>query len=926
MSEFYQVEAGKVLETLETTEEQGLSGQTAVQRLETTGFNELVETGRKSPWRIVWEQMTSIMVVILLVAAVISLVLGEYLDVIVITAIILINAAIGFQQEYKAEEAMSALKKMAVPLVKVRREGHVSEISARELVPGDIVLIEAGNLVPADLRLVSSTNLRVDESALTGESVPVEKDAAYVADSDLPLGDRRNMGYMGTVVTYGRGTAVVVDTGMETELGHIATLIQTTGQDLTPLQKRINQLSKGLAAAAVALVALVFIIGLLRGESFELMVLTGISMAVAAVPEGLPAVVTIALALGAQRMLKRRSLIRKLPAVETLGSVTVICSDKTGTLTENRMTVTILDVAGHKVQFVEDLRDRPASRLILEDEQLDLESQEMLQRYPALTLLLAGGALANDAVLEERNGEYEYVGDPTEGALVVAAARAGLLKDRLEQTFPREAEVPFDSERKRMTTAHAFPAEVEEISPEFKEIWNWSGFIGEFNHVVFAKGAVDSLVPICSGVWVDGDTEELNEHWIERIMAANNEQAEEGMRVLGVAVRTTDQVSADDGQEELENDMIFVGMVSMMDPARPEVKDAVQRCSEAGIRPVMITGDHPLTAGKIAAELGISQDGRIMTGQELEAIDDAELEKVVCEVDVFARVSPEHKLKIVKALEDQVEIVAMTGDGVNDAPALNASDIGVAMGITGTDVAKEASDMILLDDNFATIVAAVEEGRRIYDNIRKFFTYTMTSNAGEIWVMLIAPLIGMPFALLPLQILWVNLVTDGLPGLALSIEPAEENVMKRPPYPPDENVFGRGMARQILWVGILMGFVSLGVGYYFWLQGNPNWQTIVFTTLTLSQMGNALALRSERESLFKIGLLSNKSLLNAVLLTLVLQLAVVYVPFLQSVFKTNALSWQELLISLVLSTIVFWGVEVDKWIKRRSNRRAGKTS
>ncbi|MBK5107321.1 MAG: HAD-IC family P-type ATPase, partial [Anaerolineales bacterium] len=385
--------------------------------------------------------------------------------------------------------------------------------------------------------------------------------------------------------------------------------------------------------------------------------------------------------------------------------------------------------------------------------------------------------------------------------------------------------------------------------------------------------------------------------------------------------RTADQVAADDGQDQLERDMIFVGMVSMMDPARPEVKEAVRRCVEAGIRPVMITGDHPLTARKIAAELGIAEDGRILTGQDLEGMSDAELQKIVCEVDVYARVSPEHKLKIVKALEDQVEIVAMTGDGVNDAPALNASDIGVAMGITGTDVAKEASDMILLDDNFATIVAAVEEGRRIYDNIRKFFTYTMTSNAGEIWVMLIAPLIGMPFALLPLQILWVNLVTDGLPGLALAIEPAEKNIMQRPPYPPDENVFGRGMARQILWVGILMGFVSLGVGYYYWSQGNPNWQTIIFTTLVLSQMGNALALRSERESLFKIGLLSNKSMLNAVLLTLVLQLAVIYVPFLQSVFKTNALSWQELLISLLLSTIVFWALEIEKWFKRRSDRK-----
>jgi len=921
VNEFYQVDSSKVIEELETNVESGLSRKEADGRLEQYGFNELIETGRKSPWRILWEQMTSIMVVILIIAAVISLALGEYVDAIVIIAIILINAAIGFQQEYKAEEAMSALKQMAVPNVKVRREGHISEISARELVPGDIVFLESGNLVPADSRLVKTTNLRIEEAALTGESVPVDKDAEFVADKDLPLGDRFNMIYMGTVVTYGRGVAVVVETGMNTELGHIATLIQTSGQELTPLQKRINQLSKGLAVAAVALVGLVFLVGLVEGEPFELMLLTGISMAVAAVPDGLPAVVTIALALGAQRMLKRRSLIRKLPAVETLGSVTVICSDKTGTLTENRMTVTVLDVAGHRVEFVEDLRDKPARRLVLEDEELDLETEETLRRYPALTLLLAGGALANDAVLESRNGEFEYIGDPTEGALVVAAARAGMVKDRLETTFPRESEVPFDSVRKRMTTAHKFPSLHDEISPEFKRIWDWSGFIGEFSYVIFSKGAVDSLVPICDRVWVDDHTEPLNEHWIERILASNNEQAEHGMRVLGVAVNTVNEVQSSPSELDLENDLIFVGMVSMMDPARPEVKEAVHLSSTAGIRPVMITGDHPLTARKIAAELGISDNGKLLTGQELEAMDLSELENIVGEVDVYARVSPEHKLNIVQALADNGEIVAMTGDGVNDAPALKAADIGVAMGITGTDVAKEASDMVLLDDNFATIIAAVEEGRRIYDNIRKFFTYTMTSNAGEIWVMLIAPLIGMPFALLPLQILWVNLVTDGLPGLALSIEPAEKNVMHRPPYPPNENVFGRGMARQILWVGILMGFVSLGVGYYYWSLGNPNWQTIVFTTLTLSQMGNALALRSERESLFKIGLLSNKSMLNAVLLTFVLQIAVIYIPFLQSVFRTNPLSWQELIICLVLSTIVFWGVEFEKYLKRRGDRK-----
>jgi Ca2+-transporting ATPase len=545
----------------------------------------------------------------------------------------------------------------------------------------------------------------------------------------------------------------------------------------------------------------------------------------------------------------------------------------------------------------------------------------MLREYPALTILLAGGALANDAVLEFENGEYEFIGDPTEGAMVVAAARAGMVKGNLEQTFPRKAEVPFDSERKRMTTAHQFPGSPEDISPQFNDIWNWKGYVGEYPYVIFSKGAVDSLIPVCDRVWVDGNVEPLDELWLDRIMKANDEQAENGMRVLGVATRTTDKVDPQDTQDELEKELIFVGMVSMMDPARPEVKEAVQKCATAGIRPVMITGDHPLTARKIADELGIAKDGRVLTGLELDKLDDAELKNVVHEVDVFARVSPEHKLNIVHALKDQGEIVAMTGDGVNDAPALKEADIGVSMGITGTDVAKEASDMVLLDDNFATIVSAVEEGRRIYDNIRKFFKYTMTSNAGEIWVMLVAPLLGMPFALRPLQILWVNLVTDGLPGLALGIEPAEKNVMKRPPYPPNENVFARGMASQIIWVGILMGLVSLGVGFYYWSIGNPNWQTIVFTTLTLSQMGNALALRSERESIFKLGFLSNKSLLNAVLLTLVLQLAVIYVPFLQSVFKTNPLTAAELAISLLLSTIVFWAIELNKWWFRRADRK-----
>jgi Ca2+-transporting ATPase len=925
VSEFYKLDKSDVLSELNTSFEQGLTNAEAARRLAEYGPNELVESGVKSPWRILLEQLTSTIVVILIISAIISAILGEFKDAIAVLAIVAVNAVIGFRQEYQAEQAMAALKKMAVPTVKVRREGRVHEYPARELVPGDIILLEAGDLIPADCRLVESINLRIEEAALTGESVPVEKDADFVASSDLPLGDRRNMVYMGTVVTYGRGVAVVVKTGMQTELGNIATLIQTTGQEPTPLQRRLDQLAKGLAVAALGLVFIVFILGLLRGEDLRLMILTSISMAVAAVPEGLPAVVTIALALGAQRMLKRRALIRKLPAVEGLGSVTVICSDKTGTLTENRMTVTVLDVAGHQVDLVEEFR-RPGRRgLGVPCEKPDPLVLDTLRKNPALITLLVGGALSNDALLECEEDEYEIVGDPTEGALLIAAAQAGLVKDKLEGSFPRVAEVPFDSDRKRMTTVHKINQWKVDGYGEIPDIRTFNLPTSDgINSIAFTKGAVDGLLEVCNHVLADSKVVTLDQSWRERILAANNRLAQSGMRVLGVAFRPLGNLPEKATEENTERELIFVGMVGMIDPARPEVKEAVQTCRTAGIRPVMITGDHPLTARYIASELGILTEGRILTGQDLARLSMEELENVVSEVSVYARVSPEHKVKIVDALQNRGEIVAMTGDGVNDAPALTEADIGVAMGITGTDVAKEAADMVLLDDNFATIVAAIEEGRRIYDNIRKFIRYTLTSNAGEIWVMLMAPFAGMPFPLLPLQILWVNLVTDGLPGLALSVEPPERNIMRRPPYPPNENIFGRGMARDVLWVGLLMGLVSLGMGYWFWSIGHPYWQTMVFTTLTLSQMGNALAIRSQSDSLFQIGLLSNRAMLGAVLLTFVLQLLVIYVPFLQSIFRTGPLSFQDLALCLVLSTVVFWGVELGKWFSRRSGRNRAK--
>lgn len=916
MKEIYQLAASEALEVLGTDLETGLTQSEAAKRLSETGPNELQERGIKSPWRILWEQVTSIMVVILILAAIISALLGDTTDSIAILAIIVLNSLIGFQQEYKAEQALSALKKMAVPHVRVKRDGHVREIPARELVPGDIVLLEAGNLVPADCRLIENFNLQIDESALTGESLPIEKDSQFVAATDMPLGDRVNMVYMGTIATYGRGVGLVVKTGMDTELGQIAAMLQTTGQEKTPLQRRLDQLSKGLALAALGLVFLVFILGVIRREELELMLLTAISMAVAAVPEGLPAVVTIALALGAQRMLKRRALIRKLPAVEGLGSVTVICSDKTGTLTENRMTVRVLDVAGHRIDLVEEERVRGERGHF--EVQIPGGGQEasLVRENPALSLLLLGGALANDAILEQSDNSLDYVGDPTEGALLIAAAKAGMLKPELEKIFPRVSEVPFDSDRKRMTTVHEFPESVVSLPESYRILWDREENREVFPYIVFSKGAVDSLLEVCGRVWVTDHAEPLNESWRLRIITANEEQAKDGMRVLGVAFRSSQVIPENGSVSETEKDLIFIGLVGLMDPARPEVKAAVQTCKTAGIRPIMITGDHPLTARKIAEELGISRNGNILTGRELAKMNIDDFENIVETVNVYARVAPEHKYKIVQALQRRGQIVAMTGDGVNDAPALKQADIGVAMGITGTDVSKEAADIVLLDDNFATIVAAIEEGRRIYDNIRKFFRYTMTSNAGEIWTMLLAPFLGMPFPLLPLQILWINLVTDGLPGLAMSVEPAERDIMRRPPYPPNENVFGRGMARQILWIGMLMGIVSLAAGYWFWSQDHPQWRTIVFTTLTLSQMGNALALRSERDSLFKVGLLSNQAMLGAVLLTLGLQLAVVYIPFLQRVFNTGPLSLVDLVICLGLSSITFLVVEIEKWIIR----------
>jgi len=922
---WHQLGTGAVLSRLGTDAAQGLSDEEAAARLQQHGPNELVERGLKSPWRIVWEQVTAVMILILIGAALVEALVAlqkgsarEWIDVGAILAIVGLNVLLGFIQEYRAEKAMAALKRLAAPLVRVRRGGRVHEIPARELVPGDLVLLEAGSVVPADLRLVEAANLRAQEASLTGESLPVDKSLAALGGGEIPLGDRHNMLFMGTSVSYGRGTGAVVETGMATELGRIATLIQGVEGEKTPLQRRISQLGVALALAILGIVALMVLMGALRGGSLLEMLMAGVAVAVAAIPEGLPAVMTITLALGAQRMLRRGALIRKLPAVETLGSVTVICSDKTGTLTENRMQVVVLDAAGHAADLTPAVRrGHPVLDTTDRPERLPEPSQE---------LLLAAGALCNDALLQPVEGDsgvHVAVGDPTEGAILIAAAHYGLWKARLEATFPRVAEAPFSSERKRMTTVHRAVLEGEGGSSSAEvETASLRERFREHRLVAFTKGSPDGMLAISDRILVENTIRPLTPEWRRRTEDANNRLAQSGLRVLGVGYRPVDELPQDGEVEALEAGLTFVGLVGMIDPPRPEVRDAVATCRAAGIRPVMITGDHPLTALEIARQLGIAPpgDGHILTGQDLTAMSQEELERAVEMVAVYARVSPEHKLRIVEALQTRGHVVAMTGDGVNDAPALRKANIGVAMGITGTDVSKEASRMVITDDNFATIVSAVEEGRTIYDNVRKFVKYIVTSNSAEVLVMFLSQAFAMPLPMTTLQILWMNLVTDGVPGLALGLEPTEKDAMRRRPFAPGESIFSRGIGRHIVLIGLLLALVSFGVGYWGWSTGRAAWGTMVFMTLTLSQLGHALAVRSNRESLFRIGLGSNKLLLAAVLVTLALQLLVVYLPPLQALFGTRPLNGGELGVSLAASTLVFWAVELEKWLLRHAER------
>ncbi|HUW37084.1 MAG TPA: cation-translocating P-type ATPase [Rhodocyclaceae bacterium] len=841
--------------------ETGLDAAEAQRRLVRYGPNSLPESARRSLVRMIADQFNDFMILVLMVAAVVSGIIGDPGDTVAIVVIVLLNAAIGFAQEYRAERAMAALQRLAAPSARVRRGGAALTVPADRLVPGDLVLLEAGAIVPADLRLIDTAQLQLAEAVLTGESQPVDKNAAALAAADAPLGDRLNMAHKGTVVTRGRGTGVTVATGLATELGKIAQLLAGAEEVRTPLQKRLARFGTRLSLVVLAICAIVFIVGLLRGEPPVLMFLTAVSLAVAAIPEALPAVVTISLALGARKMARHSALIRRLPAVETLGSVTTICSDKTGTLTENRMR---------------------AERFFADG----TVATSFASGEPWTTLGRAL-ALCNDAGIAASGAS---IGDPTELALLAAAAAAGYAKAELEAEAPRVAEQPFDSERMRMATFHRTGG----------------------GYVVYVKGAPEALLPLCAarlsgsgGTLLDAGA----------TLAAAEHMAAAGLRVLAVAYRRLAEIPAD--LDEAEAGLSFLGLVGLIDPPRAEAAGAVAECRRAGIVPVMITGDHPATARAIARRLGIIDDAAaVMTGAELALLSDPEFAARVRGVAVYARVDPAQKIRIVMALQRAGEIVAMTGDGVNDAPALKRADIGVAMGRGGTDVAREAAHMVLADDNFATLVHAVREGRRIYDNIRRFIKYAMSTNAAEIWTIFLAPFLGLPIPLLPIHILWINLVTDGLPGLALASEPAERDVMRRPPRPPEESVFARGMWQHIVWAGLLMGGVALGTQAWAHHNGSAHWQTMVFMVLTLSQLGHVLAIRSERESLFAIGIASNPRLLAAVLFTVLLQLATVYLPLFNAWFKTEPLSAGELAACLALSAIVFLAVEFEKWLVR----------
>ncbi|AFY60956.1 cation-transporting P-type ATPase [Synechococcus sp. PCC 6312] len=907
---------------LQTDPNRGLTTEQVEQRHDYYGPNELKETQGRSKFQIFLDQFRNVMLIMLIVVAFISGGLDVYeawtshtfifpKDAAAILVVVVLNGLLGYVQETRAEAALAALKSMATSKVRVIRAGRVSEIDSVELVPGDVLILETGVKIAADGRLWEAVNLQVREATLTGEAHGVIKDAGLELPEDTVLGDRFNFVYAGTEVTQGRGTVIVTHTGMSTELGKIATALQAVETEPTPLQKRMTELGNKLVFGSLILVALVIAVGLIfRPDLFRQFVEVSLSMAVAVVPEGLPAVITVTLALGTQRMVKRNALIRRLPAVETLGSITTICSDKTGTLTQNKMVVQEIrtlhnqaDVTGTGYDPDGELQSRPPSDPHVAG--LGLAEQR---------LLLLAGAVCNDAVLQKEAGEWVILGDPTEGALLPLAIKGGFDLAQLQQEFERLVEFPFCADRKRMSVIGTLATA------------SHYGLDGA-PYLMFTKGSPELTLECCTQIQLGSAAQLLNPGQRAMILAQNDQLAKQGLRVLGLAYRAWSELPPPASEVQSEQNLVWLGLVGILDPPRPEVKAAVEKCLTAGIRPIMITGDHQLTAQAIATSLGICQTGDcVLTGRDLAKLSPAELDQRVMEVNVYARVSPEHKLQIVQALQRQGQVVAMTGDGVNDAPALKQADIGVAMGITGTDVTKEASDMVLLDDNFATIVAATEEGRVIYSNIRRFIKYILGSNIGEVLTIAAAPIIGLGgVPLSPLQILWMNLVTDGLPALALAVEPGSPGVMQVPPINPKESIFARGMGFYMVRVGLVLAIVTIAM--MAWAYGFTNtvtsdilspkrWATMVFTTLCIAQMGHALAVRSTSKLTLELPFFSNPYLLLSLFLTTVLQLCLIYVPFLREFFGTFIISGQELLICFGCSALVFVWVEMEKLVYR----------
>jgi P-type Ca2+ transporter type 2C len=882
----------EVLSKLDAPPRTGLTTAQVDERRAKYGLNELIEKKKTTFIEMVVGQLNNFVVILLIVAALVSALLGDWVEAAAIMAIVVLNAILGVIQENRAEQALAALKKLAAPEAHVMREGKRIVVPAAELVPGDMVYLEAGNFVPADVRLLEAFNLRIEEAHLTGESVPVEKVACGRLESDIPIGDRKNTAFMGTTVNYGRGRGVVVSTGMLTQLGLIAGMLQSVEEEETPLQQRLEHLGKLLGYGALSICGLVFLVGILRAseinaETITEMFMIAVSLAIAAVPEGLPAVVTISLALGMREMIRRNALIRKLASVETLGSATVICSDKTGTLTQNEMTVTRIWVDG-QIFHITGSGYATRGDFVLDGKPVNVRD------YPGLLSTLWVGVLNNDAFLEAANGEsgtsgFRMVGDPTEGSLLVAAAKADIFASDLSDCFPREEEIPFDSTRKRMVTIHGVlqvdPADISPIHDKSLQKW----------HVIAVKGAPDVVLDLCNRYdAIDNRVKPLDEQARKQILAANDAMTCDALRVLGLAYRLVPVLPEEINNEEMERDLIFVGLTGMIDPARIEVSPALEKARKAGIRTIMITGDYPNTARAIADSIGLlNPEHQVLTGAMLNEMDDAQLQQAVTHTDVFARVSPEHKMRIVDALRVNSEVVAMTGDGVNDAPAIKRADIGVAMGITGTDVAKETADMVLTDDNYASIVSAIEQGRIIYSNIRKFVYYLLSCNLAEIMIIFLATLITGRSPLAAIQLLWLNLVTDGAPALALATEKGDPDIMNQPPRPTKEPIINRYMTTGIIIQTIAITAVTLAA-YFIGRATNIMYaETMAFVTLSVSELLRAYTARSEYYPLLKIGVFKNKWMNYGVLTSLLLILVVIYIPFLNEIFGTLPLGWQQ---------------------------------